>query len=263
MVSGTVPAILARQTAAGDWAGENNYYQPKYVSTHWSMQLLSELAADGNDERLQRGAAFMLSVAEKEIGLFLHGSEHGLSCFWGNLLRYALYTGFLDDQRLENIIDYLTLDAEDEWRCKYNDDLPCAWGCARALWGLAAVPERERFPHVQAAIRKGIGWLLEDHQLETAAYPTSGTVHPLWFRLNFPLFYQVDLLFVLRVLSELGALDHPGARAAVTWLQSKQSRNGRFRGASPYRTRTWRELGGREETDRWATLFATSILGSD
>jgi hypothetical protein len=98
------------------------------------------------------------------------------------------------------------------------------------------------------------------HHLVAADYPTPGRIHPLWFRLNFPLFYQVDILFVLRVLTELGVADHPGAGAALDWLASRQMRNGRWRGANPYRQRTWSGIADGTDADRWATLHALRVL---
>ncbi len=79
-------------------------------------------------------------------------------------------------------------------------------------------------------------------------------------KLNFPLFYQTDVLFALRVLDDLGALDRPGAQPALTWLAERRQKNGRWRGSSPFRQRTWRELGGREETDRWVSLQSAQLL---
>ena len=65
--AGPVPAILARQTKAGNWGHERSYYTPKYTSTHWSMLLLVELAADGRDPRLRGGARYMLDETEEEL----------------------------------------------------------------------------------------------------------------------------------------------------------------------------------------------------
>jgi hypothetical protein len=262
MTDGPVPAILAGQTASGAWAGENNYYQPKYTSTHWSMTLLAELAADGDDPRLQRGADHMLDVRQGDTLSWMAGSAYGLACFWGNMLRYVAHCGMADDPRAEPIIDYLIRDLQTEnCHCTINADLPCAWGAARALWGLAALPAAQRTAEVEAAIQTGLEFLLESsYELIKADYPTPGDISSRWFSLNFPLFYQVDILFVLRVAAELGALDRPGAVAALDWLDEKRQRNGRWRGASPYRSRTYAELGGTAETRRWVSLFAARIL---
>jgi hypothetical protein len=260
-VAGPIPAILAAQTVAGHWAGERSYYTPKYTSTHWSMLLLTELAADGADPRLQKGATFMLAATQDELEQAIREGTHGLSCFWGNLLRYAVHCGQADDPRVQAIVCYLVHDAQEAgWRCSHNDELPCAWGAARAMWGLAALPARHRSAPTAVAIQSGLAFLLETHSLVEANYPTSGHIQPLWFRLNFPLFYQVDILFVLRVLAELGVLDHPGARPSLEWLAARRRPNGHWRGASPFRQRTWTVLADPEETNRWVSLQAALIL---
>ncbi len=261
IATGPIPAILAQQTEEGHWAGEHSYYTPKYISTHWSMQLLVELAADGNDPRLQRGASFMLAATKDKVDQALARPEPGSSCFWGNLLRYTVHSGQADTPHAEEIVHCLIHDAQDAgWRCPINDGLPCAWGAARALWGLAALPVEHRSPGIKAAIQNGVAFLLEEHRLVEANYPTAGRIHPLWFRLNFPLFYQVDILFVLRVIAELSLLVHPGAQPALEWLASRRQSSGRWRGASPFRRRTWAALGNREETDRRVSLHAAIVL---
>jgi hypothetical protein len=151
---------------------------------------------------------------------------------------------------------------DEHCRCWINGDQTCAWGVVRTLYGLAALPADQRSPAVQGAIAHALPFLLESYQLIQANYPVpiNGKIHPLWFKLNFPLFYQADILFTLRILAELGALDHPGARPALDWLSAKRSKNGRWRGSSPFRQTTWRELAGPAETDRWVSLQAALIL---
>jgi hypothetical protein len=254
---GPIPAILAGQTERGNWAAERSYYTPKYVSTHWSMMLLAELAADEQDERLRRGAEFMLAATKDEVS----AGGHGLSCFWGNLLRYTLHCGLGNDPRSAAVVAWLVRDGiETGWRCPINDKLPCAWGAARALWGLATLPAESRSPEVIAAIESGLSFLLDAHHLTEADYPTPGRIHSLWSHANFPLFYQADILFVLRVVAELGALARPGAQPALDWLASRRRADGTWRGASPFRQRTWPALADRDETDRWVSLHAAILL---
>ena len=259
-ITGPIPVILSHQAVAGCWSGERSYYTPKYTSTHWSMLMLAELSADGSDPRLRKGAAFMLAATQDELKMTLEKGGHGLSCFWGNLLRYALHCGQADNSQIQDIIHYLANDAQNDWCCSYNGGLPCAWSTARALWGLAALPAHQRPPHVEATIQSGLTFLLEDHHLIEADYPTSGQVHPLWFRLNFPLYYQSDILFVLRVVAELRALDHPGAHSALEWLVSQRRPGGRWHGTSLFWRRTWPGLAESEETSRWVSLFSSIIL---
>ena len=74
-----------------------------------------------------------------------------------------------------------------------------------------------------APFKQGIRFLLEDYDLLAANYPADQKPHPLWETLSFPIFYHADRLFVLRVLKELNALDHPGAQKTLDWLLEKQT----------------------------------------
>lgn len=261
--SGPIPAILARQNEDGAWRGEKGYYTPKYTSAHWSMLLLAELHADPQDERVQRGAAHMLEVTQAGLEQRLEKRVHGWTCLWANILRYTVHAGLAQDPRLQSVIVALQLDGLGfGWRCPYNDERPCAWGAARALWGLAALPPGLRSEETQAATENAIHFLLLEHSLVQADYPTpeGGKVHEVWGRLNFPLFYQADILFVLRALGDANALGHPAAQAALEWLGQRRQPNGTWRGASPFRQRTWRAMGDSQETDRWVTLQAARVL---
>lgn len=263
MCEGPVPIILARQLENGAWAGDASYYTPKYQSTHWTMTLLIELGIDGQDTRFRRGVEYMLGATEEDVGTRLASNHLGFSCLWGNLLRYALHAGYAEDTLVKRLINYATQDLHyGTCRCEYNDSRACAWGIVRLLWGLAAIPAKQRTPAIQQAIELGIAFLLQSHRLLEANYPTpdDGKIHSLWSKLSFPLFYQADILFTLRVLAELDALNHPDVQPALAWLAQRQQQNGRWRGSSPYRQRTWREMGDREETNRWISLHAATIL---
>lgn len=259
--TGPIPAILGRQTKMGSWQCEKSFYTPKYTSTHWSMLLLVELQADPADERLRLGADFMLAATERKVAEALEKGKLGWECLWGNMLHYVAYSGLSDDPRAQQVVSYLCRSALDsEWRCASNWDLPCGWGAARGLWGLAALPANQRMGRVAEALGAGLHFLFEAYSLEEADYPNRG-VSALWRRLNFPLFYQVDILFALRVAALLGALDRPGTQRALAWLQSRRDKRGRWHGASPFRSRTTREVApDREETDRWVSLFAAEVL---
>lgn len=257
--TGPIPAILAGQTEKGNWAGENSYYTPKYTSTHWSMTLLAELHAEPADPRLLRGVEFMLSMPINQAAKTATASADW-ECLWGNMLRYVAYAGFGRDERAEPLIRSLCQAAlEQNWRCRGNSQLPCTWGAIRGLWGLAALPAGQRTGEVAQAIQVTLSWLLETNDLTTADYPTQ-QVSKYWDQLSFPLFYQADILLVLRLAAELDALDYPGARRALAWLQSRRDKQGRWHGASPFR-RMWLSVApDRTETDRWVSLFAADVI---
>lgn len=262
MTAGPVPRILAAQGPEGHWLEDRGYYTPKYSSTHWSLLLLLELGVDGTDERFRRGVHFMLDDTAVWLGKRLAENELGWSCLWGNIVRYAVHGGFADDPRLEPLLTYAARDLANGYcRCAYNSGLACAWGVARTLWGVAAVPAARRTAALQRAMDDAVSFLTEPGRLISGNYPVpeDGKVHAIWGRLNFPLFYQADVLFALRALADAGALAAPGAQEALHWLAGRRGKNGRWRGSSPYRSRTW-PLGAAEETSRWVSLQAALLL---
>jgi hypothetical protein len=263
---GPIPAILAGQRADGSWSGERIFYSPKFFSSHWSMLLLAELHADPSLPGVRQGAVSVLRRAQDRLKAPEWLDEKfGLACFWANLLRYSLGAGLEPDARLDPLIEYLTVHGiETQWRCRWNGGRPCAWGAVRALWGLAALPTARLTPRVQQSIDSAIHFLLEEHDPLLANYPLhdGGKISPLWRRLNFPLFYQADLLLLLRALAELNRLDASGAQRVLDWLDSLRGKDGRWKGSSPFSRRTWSEMGGAQETHRWVSLYAALLVGA-
>lgn len=255
-----VSKILDAQDPDGFWVTARHIYSPKYRSSHWTMLLLTELAIDPEDDRLQKGSDFMQIWIQGEMPEYLRRTEAGFGCFWGNWLRYQLYCGKGKEELTRDVIQFVCDDLERGGRCRYNSDLPCAWAAARGLFGLAMIPEAERSVKVQSAIRAGIRFLLDDYDLLSGNYPADNKPHELWDKLSFPLFYHTDKLFVLRVLKEHNALDHPNARKAIEWLREKRTRAGTWRGGSPFSSRTRPFLAKPDTVDRWITLQALDVL---
>ena len=261
-----VKAIIAEQDADGFWYSRKHYYGPKYRSSHWAMLLLSELGAAPDMDALQKGADFMLRrMAQSKntyysIDSYQDSTQSGFCCYWGNWLRYQLYAGNYDHPLVQRVIEIVSKDLIQHGRCEYNSHLPCAWGVIRSLFGLALIPEEERTVAIHDAINEGSAFILNQFELTQANYPNPGKVHPLWFKLNFPLFYQADILFTLRVLAEFGGLGKTNAKNALSWLESKRKNDGTWRGSSPYKSRTHPFVSGTDGPERWVTLQALTVL---
>jgi hypothetical protein len=257
--SNPVKNILDRQQPEGYWQYQKHYYSPKYRSSHWSMLLLSESGIDPQHPAMQKGAAFMADCMGKDIRLTgKKGTYWG--CLWGNALRYQLYCQRESDERVQANLEYVVRDVQNLSRCQYNNDLPCAWGVIRGLYGLALIPEKQRDTQTCAAIQSGLKFILEDYDLLKADYPYVEKIHPTWSKLSYPLFYQADVLFVLRLAKELNALDYPQAQRGLEWLRSERNQNGTWSGGSPYQKRTWPILAQGDSINRWITLQALSVL---
>lgn len=253
--------ILDAQNEDGSWVNPKHIYSPKYRSSHWTMLLLTELAVDPEEEGMRQGSDFMQTWVQGNMPQYLRRTEAGFGCFWGNWLRYQLYCGKADDPFTQEVIDFVCGDLENLGRCRYNSDLPCAWSVARGLFGFAYLPENKRSERIRQAIQTGIRFLLEDHDLLKADYPADYQPHELWNKLSFPIFYHSDRLFILRILKEHHALEHPKAKLVMDWLAEKRTKAGHWQGGSPFASRTRPFLNKPDSVDRWLTLQALDVLG--
>jgi hypothetical protein len=261
MSSPPISTILKRQRPEGAWPGPDlkQWNASKYEGTHWSNLLLVEYGADPNDPRVRRGARWILDALgdPKASGLdWIFGRDHGVSCFTGSVVRYVAAAGYGTDARLGPLVQRLVGESKKyDAACYINGDQPCAWGYARLVWGLAALPETARPREVQRTLRRGVEFLLS-YRVERGRYPTDTAPSYLWRQLSFPLFYQADVLFVLRALDAAGAIDDDRAQPAIGWLLARQDARGRWGGRAPYAAR----MPSRVDASKWVTLQACTIL---
>jgi squalene cyclase len=258
MSSPPISTLLKRQRSDGSWPGPN-MYGPKYQATHWSNLLLIEYGADPGDPRVKRAARRVLEdLADPEKGGmgWVLSRDHGASCFTGTVVRYVSLAGFGADARLEPLVERLVYDSKKfDAACWINGEDPCAWGYARLIWGLAALPEAARTREVERTLRRGVEFLLS-YKLERGRYPTATEPSYLWRQLSFPLFYQADVLFVLRAIDAAGEIDDPRAQPAIAWLLARQDARGRWAGRAPYADR----MASRVDASKWVTLQVLTLL---
>ncbi len=258
MTSPPISTLLKRQRADGGWPGPN-MYGPKYQASHWSNLLLIEYGADPGDSRVKRAARHVLEeLSEPEHGGmgWVLARDHGASCFTGTVVRYMALAGYGADARVEPLVERLVHDSKKyDAACWINGEDPCAWGYARLIWGLAALPEAARTREVERTLRRGVEFLLS-YKLERGRYPTATEPSYLWRQLSFPLFYQADVLFVLRAIDAAGEIDDPRAQPAIAWLLARQDARGRWAGRAPYADR----MASRVDASKWVTLQVLTLL---
>jgi hypothetical protein len=255
MESGPAVTILSHYSSDGRWENERGYYTPKYKSTHWQLLLLAELAVTGDDERIAAACRRMIDALNRE--------DHTTvwPCFHGNLVGYLHALGHADDERVREFETELAwAGVTGKWCCGINGDLPCAWGAARALWGFGQIPADGRDDAIQEAIDSGVRFLGR-FKLREGNYPTDSTRHKLWDTLNFPLFYQSDVLHTLRALADVGKLNaKPTFLKAVEWLWEQKRDDDRWNGNSPYGSRMWMQLEGKRRPSKWVTWQALYVV---
>lgn len=288
MDQGPVPLILEAQHADGYWVKPGHGYAPKYRGTVWSVIVLAQLGADGQDPQVRAGCEYLLRHATSSYGGFsvlANRSPAGLiHCLNGNLCAALLDLGWLGDERLERALEWQARAVVGEgfapadertapqryyksgtpkpgFACSANNGLPCAWGAIKAMLAFSRVPDTARTPLLQRAVDAGLDFLLS-RDPAVADYPMgyADKASRSWFRFGFPVFYVTDVLQNLEVLTRFGLGADPRLEGAIQLLLSQQDKHGRWALRYHYTGKTWVDVEEKGRPSKWVTLRALRVL---
>ena len=105
----------------------------------------------------------------------------------------------------------------------------CYSAAIRALWAVMGIDPQHRSKEVDAFIAKGVAFL-SAHNLYQPSHGDRKPIHGWWLELRLPfgLGWQVDLLEILDVGSQIGLSEHPCMLDGLRELLSKQTNRGRW-----------------------------------
>jgi hypothetical protein len=283
MAAAPIAPILAAQNPEGWWVQPGGGYGPKYSGTVWSLIVLDQLGADGEDPRIRAGCEHVFAHSQASSGGFAAVGgfkarpvpSSVIHCLNGNLLRALIGFGLLDDERVRRSVDWqvaaITGEGMERWyavtpgpgfRCGANAGRPCAWGAAKAVLALARIPAAEQTPAVSRALEAGVEFLLS-RDPAVADYPMPpGSTRPngSWFKHGFPSGYVTDVLQVLEALCEAGAAGDARLGPAFDWLLAQRDAEGRWANRYAYQGKMVRNIDRPGWPSKWVTLRALQVL---
>ena len=297
MTKGAVPQILAAQGDDGHWGGPGRFYTDKYRGTVWQLIVLAELGADPADARVRAACeAILRDAQEPESGGFStevsRKAGGGLAsgvvpCLTGNLVFSLARLGMLDDPRVQRAVDWIATwqrcdDGEGEAPSGGPYDRyemcwgrhTCHMGAVKALKGLAEIPPERRSPAVRRTLADGTEFILR-HHVHKRSHDLARDSKPGWKRFGFPLMYQTDVLEILGILAQLGAVDpsapsvgqaasspllDPRAREALDLVDSRRDAQGRWKLQDTMNGKFVVDIETKGEPSRWVTLRALTVL---
>jgi hypothetical protein len=247
------------------WIHENHFYSPKYVSSHWSLLMLHEYACPADVPQVRSACLHLLTLSHKHWLSSINEKDnynHELSCFFGNVVRYCTAFGLGDHPYTQDMLQFLSENkAGQEWCCIYNGHMPCLWGAVRSLYAFGIIPQNKRTDPLNQSIQSALQMVHNCAEMLTAdTRSPSPKEHTVWAKLNFPLYYQTDKLFTLRVLQEHKQLQNEKYLPVLRWLQAQRKSDGTWRGRNPYKSRSWSFAMQSEVIHQWVSMFALSIL---
>lgn len=236
MQIGPVPQILALQNPDGWWGSADNATMPMYTSTAWQLMILAELGATKEDLRIDKAVDFVFRKAQDKAGAFPHEgsrwqkvSSMDLICNDGMIAWGLIGVGTpYANPSMKLTVDFLASAINHtDFKCRFNQGAPCAWGLVKALRVLAAIPKNVWTLEIKQAVEKAVNFILEK-DLSKADYPTKpgGKVSGHWFKFGFPRSYQTDVLQTTRILIDLGYSKDKRMMPAVDFLLSKRLNDG-------------------------------------
>ncbi|MFX0058187.1 MAG: nitrogen fixation protein NifH, partial [Candidatus Heimdallarchaeota archaeon] len=284
MTDGLVPKILSKQKAGGYWeTAENFYIRTKYKGTIWQFLVLTELAADNLDDRIQKTCEFILENSQDKFsGAFAYysgenGGDHHkiLPCLTGNMLWGLISFGYLGDSRVQKginwIVEYQRFDdglehAPDKWPYNVGSKKgEACWGkhtcymcVVKNLKALAEIPPSKKSNSVRETIDKAVEYIL-NHHIYKQSHNLSSVAKQEWTQFGFPLMWKVDALEILDILTKLGYKDDRMLNA-IDLVISKQNDNARWTLEKTFNGRMQVNIEQKGKESKWITLFALRIL---
>jgi len=277
MQSPCVKAILSAQRPEGHWCSPSDMYLPKYTASTHSLLILAELGAK-KTPAIERGLEHIFSF-QRDSGHFLPNlpkSKRGRAstvtdacCIDGNILYYMTHFGYLDDPRVQQLIDFLVEHHSEKggWPCRAYPINPsqvfptnCYMGAVKVLRGLAAIPENRRSRPVREIIKQEVEIILQNAVYKyKRASDGSRKEKAGWKRFGFPLFYQSDALEVLDVLTSLHIRDERMEEAARL-VVGNRGPDGRWRLQHSFNGKMWCDIDVKGQPSKWITLRALRVL---
>ncbi len=282
MLAGAVPKILSKQSSDDCWEAPEEYYTAKYKGTSWQLLILSELGADGKNERIQKVCEFILEASQDlESGGFsiwhsvkMGGGRHSgvIPCLTGNMVYSLIRLGLLEDERVQRGVDWIVrYQRFDDGDSRAPNVWPyenlisgcfgkhsCHMGVVKSLKALAEIPANKQSKAVNDTIAQGAEYMLK-HHIHKRSHNLTKVSKPGWLHFGFPLMYQDDVLEVLGILTKLGYRDER-MQEAIDLVVAKQDKLGRWNLENTFNGRFQTNIEQKGKPSKWITLNALTVL---
>jgi hypothetical protein len=278
MESASVNAILSAQQPDGHWTNPKDMYLPKYKASTHSLLILAELGAKRTPEiesgleqlfEFQRDSGHFLTELPKTARGRASVVKDG-SCLDANVLFYMVHFGYIDDPRVQRLVEFIVgyhSMEEAGWRCRafpINPDavfpLNCYMGGVKTLRSLSMIPPEKRSKEIEAVITREVENVLENGVYRYLRNPDGSRKDKAgWKRFGFPLFYQSDALEVLDTLTRLGVRDDR-MEGAVRLVEGARGTDGRWLLKHSFNGKMWVDIDVKKKPSKWITLRAMRTL---
>jgi hypothetical protein len=264
--------LLARQDAAGTWAGglsaDGGLYSPKWISTTYTMLLLRDFGLVPTNRQARKACRLLLDRGLQKDGGIGYGTWAKMrrtseTCVTGMILSILSHFEY-DDDRLDTLAEHLLGQQMPDggWNCRrpYGATHASVHTTISVLEALRLY-ELHRRRHVQAvrvAQRRGREFLLV-HRL-FRSHRSDEIIKPIFLRFSFPPRWHYDVLRALDYFQAVNAPPDARLQEAIDLVRNSRRPDGRWALQNRYRGRSFFELERLGGLSRWNTLRALRVL---
>jgi len=202
----------------------------KWQGAHWILSLLADIGyPPGDNDLIPSIDREMKWLLGKKLKLVINGKTRFCASQEGNGLYSALALGFFDE-RCKHIANRL-IDHQWEdggWNCDrkpeaHNSSYHESLIPLRALYYYS---KEEKNPQLLKAIDKATELFLKRRLYKRLS--NREIINKKWLLLHYPPYWHYDILFALKVLSEMNIIHDKRCVDALDLLESKRIENGGF-----------------------------------
>ena len=257
--------FLSFRKKEGHWG--QRFYQPKWISTHYTILDLKNLAISQNNKEIRQSISQVIQILKgPDGGIFPIGTEKKSDvCVNGMFLNYASYFLTKED-KLKSIVDFLLSEhmKDGGFNCNSNTKGAIHSSMHSTISVLEGILEYAkngygyRLEELQEAEDKSRTFLLQ-HRLFRSDR-TGNIIDKKMLMLSYPSRWKYDILRALDYFQFAGINYDPRMRDALEILKNKRRKDNRWPVQAKHPGQTHFEMEKTGGPSRWNTLRALRVL---
>lgn len=257
--------FLRRQKTDGHWG--QRFYQPKWISTHYTLLDLKHLCISPDHPRIRDSIRLVLETLKAPDGgiLPIGTARKSDICVDGMFLNYASYFRTPEDP-LQSIIDLIAASqlADGGFNCRLNrngavhSSMHSTISVLEGLWEYLVNGYACRSGEVKRMLVEAREFLLQ-HELFRSDH-TGRIINKRFLMLSFPSRWQYDILRALVHFQTCGQSCDTRLQPALDVLLNKRRKDGTWPVQAKHPGKTHFDMEKTGGPSRWNTLRALRVL---
>jgi hypothetical protein len=258
--------LLSFRKKEGHWG--QRFYQPKWVSTHYTILDLKNLAISPTNKAIRQSISQVIQTLKgPDGGIYPIGTEkHCDVCLNGMFLNYATYFGMKEDN-LKSIVDFLLAEHMQDggFNCYSNTKGAVHSSMHSTISVIEGILEFEkngyqyRLQELKEAAAQSQAFLLQ-HRLFRSDH-TGDIIDKKMLMLSYPARWRYDILRALDYFQFAEVNYDPRLQDALEILKKKRRKDNKWPVQAKHPGQTHFDMEKTGGPSRWNTLRALRVLG--